>query len=114
MQLISGAIEITKFLNERYLWVDALCIIQDDQASKTKQIVQMDKIFLSAALTIVCARGEDVHTGLKPHGTHRVDPGLTICSRGAISAQRIEKHKMILQRLDIPRVYALKTAAHIC
>lgn len=67
---ISEAIGITKFLNERYLWVDVLCIIQGDEASKTKQIVQMDKIFLSAALTIVGASGEDVHTGLtgcKPH-----------------------------------------------
>lgn len=26
-------------------------------------------VFLSAALTIVCASGEDVHAGLKPHGT---------------------------------------------
>lgn len=36
----------------------------------------MDMIFLSAALTIVCASEEDVHAGLKPHGTaQRVDPG---------------------------------------
>jgi hypothetical protein len=58
------AIGVTQLLGERYLWIDALCIVQDDDVNKEKEILQMDKIFLSAALTIVSADGQDVETGL--------------------------------------------------
>ena len=63
-QLFQDAIGVTQLLGERYLWIDALCIVQDDDSNKEEQILQMDKIFLSAALTIVSADGQSVQAGL--------------------------------------------------
>lgn len=42
-------------LGERYLWIDALCIIQDDPKDKAHQIGQMDLVYGDALLTIVIA-----------------------------------------------------------
>jgi hypothetical protein len=54
-QTIQDAIHATRKLGIRYLWVDALCIVQDDEASKVKEIDQMGKIYSNAALTISAA-----------------------------------------------------------
>ena len=52
---IQDAIHITMDLGETYLWVDAVCIIQDVEESKNPQILQMDRIYVEAFLTIVLA-----------------------------------------------------------
>jgi hypothetical protein len=69
---IQDAMRLVKILGERYLWVDALCIIQDDDSDKLIQITQMDIIYSSAILTIVAASGVDAEAGL---------PGLHVGSR---------------------------------
>ncbi|KAL7624540.1 hypothetical protein AAE478_006107 [Parahypoxylon ruwenzoriense] len=53
--IISDAIALCRDLGERYLWVDRLCIVQDDQVTKPIQINGMDKIYRSAVFTIVAA-----------------------------------------------------------
>jgi hypothetical protein len=62
-QTIRDAIEVTIFLKERYLWVDALCIAQDDTAGKLDQIGHMDEIYGNSVLTIVNATG-DAQSGI--------------------------------------------------
>ncbi|KAI9728595.1 MAG: hypothetical protein M1834_007623 [Cirrosporium novae-zelandiae] len=61
---IWDAIELTRQLGERYLWVDALCIKQDDEADKRLLINNMDVIYSSAIFTIVAAAGKDADAGL--------------------------------------------------
>ncbi|KAK4222005.1 heterokaryon incompatibility protein-domain-containing protein [Podospora fimiseda] len=61
---IRNAIELTELLGERYLWVDSLCIIQDDDAEKAGMISIMDRVYQHALLTIVAADGKDAHAGL--------------------------------------------------
>lgn len=51
-------------LGEKYLWVDCLCIRQDDEADKGKFIPQMDLIYGFALVTIVAASGVDADAGL--------------------------------------------------
>ncbi|KAI4188455.1 MAG: hypothetical protein L6R41_002134 [Letrouitia leprolyta] len=63
-QTIRDAFEVVSKMGEKYLWVDALCILQDVHQDKANQIPQMDKIYGSAALTIVAAWGDDANAGL--------------------------------------------------
>jgi hypothetical protein len=58
------AMHLVKMLGEKYLWVDALCIIQDDKADTSIQISKMDTIYRCAILTIVAAAGNDANAGL--------------------------------------------------
>lgn len=61
---IADAMDVVAAIEERYLWVDALCIIQDDENDKTSQVYQMDKIYHGAAVTIVAAGGRNAGDGL--------------------------------------------------
>ncbi|RSL53857.1 hypothetical protein CEP53_007617 [Fusarium sp. AF-6] len=62
---IRDSIELVKFLGERYLWVDALCIVQDDRASKHHQITNMSSIYAAAKLTIISAQAANAWEGLR-------------------------------------------------
>lgn len=55
---------VVSSLGERYLWVDVLCIIQDDEKSKALFISQMDIVYHHALLTIVAMSGQDANSGL--------------------------------------------------
>ncbi|KAI5926271.1 heterokaryon incompatibility protein-domain-containing protein [Camillea tinctor] len=61
---IQDSITMTKLLGMRYLWVDSLCIVQDDPEDKKVQITAMDQIYSRAYLTIVAAGGEHANSGL--------------------------------------------------
>ncbi|GME34523.1 hypothetical protein GTA08_BOTSDO11049 [Neofusicoccum parvum] len=61
---IQDAIALCSHLDIQYLWVDRLCIVQDDQAHKHSQITAMDQIYSSAILTICAAAGDDANAGL--------------------------------------------------
>ncbi|KAK7943328.1 HET-domain-containing protein [Apiospora aurea] len=50
---IKDAIDLTQALGETFLWVDALCIVQDDDLSKAVYIPRMDQIYGSAFVTLV-------------------------------------------------------------
>jgi len=60
---ISDAIEVCRKIGIRYLWIDALCIIQDNSADKLDQIAKMGSIYKSSTVTIVAASAERVTDG---------------------------------------------------
>ena len=62
---IKDTIQLTILLKERYLWVDALCIVQDDEQMKYDQINNMASIFANSCITIIAAEGEDANHGLR-------------------------------------------------
>ncbi|KAL7931997.1 heterokaryon incompatibility protein domain-containing protein [Trichoderma chlorosporum] len=61
---IKDAIKVTLALGYRYLWVDALCIVQDSPSDLEIQLAQMDSIYGLAALTIVARGGRSSDSGL--------------------------------------------------
>ncbi|KAI9769480.1 MAG: hypothetical protein M1840_003957 [Geoglossum simile] len=50
---IKDEIDVVTRVGERYLWVDRLCILMDDEQDKLEQMSHMDQIFSAATLTIV-------------------------------------------------------------
>ena len=61
---VRNAMQVIELIGERYLWVDALCIVQDDDLEKAMTISRMDKIYRNSLLTIVAADGRDANSGL--------------------------------------------------
>ncbi|KAM0425321.1 hypothetical protein ACHAPT_009377 [Fusarium lateritium] len=68
---IIDSIKFVPLLEERYLWIDSLCIVQDDQVSAHQQIDQMAAVYDNATLVIVAVDGKDAEAGLHglPHSS---------------------------------------------
>lgn len=62
---IRDAMQVSREIGIRYLWVDSLCIVQDDDTGeKAKTISKMDLVYGAAFLTIVPATGQNANAGL--------------------------------------------------
>ena len=61
---LRDAINLVRNVGERYLWVDSLCIIQDDPVMSKVQINAMDQIYEGAVATIIAMTGESADAGL--------------------------------------------------
>jgi hypothetical protein len=62
-QSIQDAIFVTRKLGFRYLWVDALCIIQDCEIDKDTEISRMASVYKNAAITIAASSSENSMDG---------------------------------------------------
>lgn len=72
-QTIIDAMWASRKLGLRYLWVDKLCIVQDDREEMEKHTQHMAYVFSNAYLTFVAACG-DIYTGLTPLNPRRQGP----------------------------------------
>jgi hypothetical protein len=60
---IRDAILLTRALGFQYLWIDALCIIQDSPLDKAADINEMGSIYKNASMAIAAARSKAVDMG---------------------------------------------------
>jgi hypothetical protein len=61
-QTFRDAVEICDHLEIQYLWIDALCIIQDPEEDWGRESASMGQIYKDAALNIAAADGENGHS----------------------------------------------------
>ena len=66
---IQDSVTVCRRLAIRYLWIDSLCIVQDDTPEKSFEIAQMPHIYRNARLTIAAARARTVREGFLHHRT---------------------------------------------
>lgn len=81
---IRDAIHVVQNLGETYLWVDALCIIQDDSLNVRQQIAQMGQIYQIAVLTLIAAPDAPSSPGLPG-----ISPSSTRQQQGVIRLENI-------------------------
>lgn len=89
--VILEAIALVARLGSKYLWVDALCIVQDDEVQKAKNIELMAEIYNRATITIIAC------------GDTRASSHLTLCKEifAAESTKRAPaKYNLIHRPLD--------------
>jgi hypothetical protein len=67
--VLKDAIYLTKALGIPYLWIDRLCIVQDDAESKQHNISWMASIYANSYLAIVAAEGTDANDGIQGIGS---------------------------------------------
>ncbi|KAF2808192.1 uncharacterized protein BDZ99DRAFT_419053 [Mytilinidion resinicola] len=54
---VADAISVTKQLGLRYLWVDALCVLQDSPADRRQECAKMMDLYRNAIVTIAAKHG---------------------------------------------------------
>jgi hypothetical protein len=62
---LRDAITICRNLNFQYLWIDALCIIQDSLLGED-WVIEFGKMYGNAALTIAASGAQDTSEGVQP------------------------------------------------
>lgn len=73
---IQDAVVVTRRLGIPFLWVDALCIIQDDDEQMALEIAHMAEIYRNAHVTISAASSADVAEGIFGEREHWSGQGL--------------------------------------
>lgn len=61
---VSHAMHLTRILGERYLWVDSLCIVQDDEESQNRHLNRMASIYAFANAVIIPVDGKHADSGI--------------------------------------------------
>jgi hypothetical protein len=70
---------ITRRLGRQYLWIDALCILQDDESDWQKESAKMAGIYANATATICAASSTDTNTGCL-HDRYHWSQAMKFCS----------------------------------
>lgn len=70
---IADAISLCRLIGHRYLWVDSLCIVQNDPDEKRRLIHGMNSVYENADLTLVALSGVDADAGLAGISTRGPD-----------------------------------------
>jgi Heterokaryon incompatibility protein (HET) len=112
---VRDSMTLVRSLGERYLWVDCLCIIQDDEENKAFYVAQMDIVYHHAYLTIVAIGGPDANAGLPgirpftraPPSFAEVGENVLVATapslRGSVDTSRYDERGWTLQERILSR-----------
>jgi hypothetical protein len=89
-QSIRDAMQVCRNIGVRHLWVDALCIVQDDDEDKSDQIKLMDEIYGHALAVLVVAAGEGAEYGI---------PGMGAKPRALVNCEEAVDGKILMTSL---------------
>ncbi|KAF2123183.1 heterokaryon incompatibility protein-domain-containing protein, partial [Lophiotrema nucula] len=64
---ITDAIKVTTKLGYEYIWIDSMCIVQDDDDDKMREIPMMSQIYSQADMTLAIACAATVTEGFLHH-----------------------------------------------
>jgi heterokaryon incompatibility protein (HET) len=62
-QTFQDAVTVAREIDVEYLWIDSLCIIQDDSGDWEKESQKMEQVFSSAYCTISATSAKNSHEG---------------------------------------------------
>ncbi|PBK83994.1 HET-domain-containing protein [Armillaria gallica] len=96
---ITDAITVAQKLGLRYLWVDALCILQDSKEDKAREIAHIRRIFRDAYVAIIAACAQRVSDGflhgrseeIKPWSIGEIISLPFLCPDGEIGTIQVQK-----------------------
>ena len=91
--VVQDAIVATRNLDERYLWVDLVCIDQNDPQDVQKQIERMDLIYRLADLTLIAVTAKDANSRL---------PGVQEPRKSQDHQLRAHGSRVYCRRRDLP------------
>jgi len=63
---IRQAVWVTHLLGQKYIWVDSLCIVQDDNSDWEVESLKMATVHSMAVVTIIAASSTSCHSGFLP------------------------------------------------
>jgi hypothetical protein len=103
------AVSLTKMLGISYLWIDSLCIVQDDRNDWLHEAAQMADIYTKCFLTLAATKGASsaasmFHDHCDDEVVGITDEGLPsrILSRPYLSHPGVEIHELLGEEKEFP------------
>lgn len=81
-QTLEDAMQVCESLNERYLWVDRVCIVQDDVEDQARQFQAMNVVYSKAEFVIIARYGDGGSFGIPGIGFARPSAQQVYHTRG--------------------------------
>ena len=103
---IADAVHLTRLLGFRYLWVDSLCIVQDDHDDWQREAARMCDVYRLAYLTITASRAADDAEGFSGIRTGFAGVAVRVCAPSAsvpVSTSASAYEAVIHLRPDHPK-----------
>ncbi|KAI1325350.1 heterokaryon incompatibility protein-domain-containing protein [Xylariaceae sp. FL0255] len=103
---------LCKAIGFKYIWIDALCIVQDDDSDKVRELSKMADIYMGSSLT-VCISDQDSTQGVlrRPHGTHIYTTNVDSKSSTVYARQFLRNEDLITQSVWSSRGWTLQERA---
>ena len=98
---LRDAVVLTRALRIRYLWIDALCIIQDDKLDVDIETAGMQSIYANSALTIAAAVSDHVQNGFLTSTRREKDKSFRL--NGTWNGRPYRIHFRRVQHVDTQR-----------
>ena len=98
---VRHAIRFIELIGQRYIWIDRLCIVQDDVATKASQISNMAYIYANAVFTIAATVGDRAGASYGLRGIKGICPPKTGKEEDALirsTGVKEEKHHELVAR----------------
>lgn len=76
------AVRFTRSLGVRYLWIDSMCIIQQDEADWASEATTMYEVYKNSYVTLAALDGDDSQAGLCKDSNKSQSTALAILSLG--------------------------------
>lgn len=88
-QVASDAIELCRALDIKYIWIDALCIIQDDAADWARESVEMSRIYTESLITFCVLQGTSCLDGFlqRAHSSPTLQIGFSSSLRDEVAGK---------------------------
>ncbi|KAF9764479.1 hypothetical protein IL306_002800, partial [Fusarium sp. DS 682] len=81
---LSETVQVVRDLGLRWIWIDSLCIVQDDKHDWAREAIKMATIYQNALVTIAADSSEDARAGLHNEISSSMlneNDGFKICSK---------------------------------
>lgn len=104
------AVLISHELNIQYLWIDSLCIIQDDPLDWEEEVARMDIIYEGAQVTLAAAWGVNADSGCFREHVPRMIVEVNEINEGSATMDEIRSRIVLRPRFDSYQSYFVKDA----
>ncbi|CAH0024429.1 unnamed protein product [Clonostachys rhizophaga] len=104
-KVFKDAIEVCHTFGIRYLWIDALCIIQDDPIDWERETTMMHRVYRNSYFTICALSSDSTHTSFLQRKQHRLDLNFLSLLDSEISGKLTLEFQRLPHQGAVPFLY---------
>ncbi|CAG9990301.1 unnamed protein product [Clonostachys byssicola] len=107
-KVFKDAIEVCHTFGIRYLWIDSLCIIQDDPSDWERETTMMHQVYRNSYFTICALSSDSTHVSFLQRNQHRLELNFISSLDPAISGKFTLEFQGFSREDALPTLYRVE------